>query len=58
MPGSRLQNVAKLAKNDIAGFSNRDTVIIWGGSNDINRIETMRGPKYLNEFVNQRTQML
>jgi len=58
MPGSRLQNVTKLAKNDIAGFSNWDTVIIWGGSNGINRNETMKGLKYLNEFVNQRTQML
>ena len=29
MPGSRLQNVTKLAKNEIAGLSNRDFVIIW-----------------------------
>jgi hypothetical protein len=58
MPGLRLQSVTKIAKNEIAGFSNRDAVIIWGGSNDIDRNETMKGLKYLNEFVNQRTQML
>ena len=29
MPGSRLQNVTKLARNEIAGFSNRDALIIW-----------------------------
>jgi len=40
MPGSRLQNVTKLAKNETAGFSNRDAVIIWGGSNDTVLIET------------------
>ena len=54
MPGSRLQNVTKLAKNETAGFSNRDAVIIWGGSTDININETMKGLKYLNDFVNQR----
>ena len=54
MPGSRLQNVTKLAKNGIAGFSSRDAVIIWGGSTDININETMKGLKYLNDFVNQR----
>jgi len=54
---SRLQKVTKLAKNEIARFSNRDAVIIWGSSNDINRNETMKGLKK-NDFVNQRTQML
>ena len=28
MPGSRLQNINKLARNEIAGFSKEDTVII------------------------------
>jgi len=54
MPGSRLQNITKLLKNETAGFSNTDAIIIWGGSNDINRNETMKGLKYLNDFVNQR----
>jgi len=54
MSGLGLQNVTKLAKNEIAGFSNRDAVIIWGGSKDINRNETMKGLKYVNDFVNQR----
>jgi capsular polysaccharide biosynthesis protein len=54
MPGSRLQNVTKLAKDEIAGLSHRDVVIIWGGSNESNRNETNKGLKHLNEFVNQR----
>jgi hypothetical protein len=54
MPESRLQNVMKLARNEIAGFSNRDAVIIWGGSNDVNRNKTVKGLKYLNELVNQK----
>ena len=52
--GSRLQNVTKLTGNEIARFSNRDAVIIWGGSNYVKRNEKMKGLKYLNEFVNQR----
>ena len=54
MPGSRLKNVTKLAKNEIDGLSNSDAIIIWGGSNDINRNETVKGLKHMNEFVNQR----
>jgi hypothetical protein len=55
MPGSRLQNITKLAKNEIAGLSNGDAVIIWGSSNDVNHNKTMKGLKYLNDFVNQRS---
>jgi hypothetical protein len=55
MPGSRLQNITELAKNEIAGLSNGDAVIIWGSSNDINCNETRKGLKYLNDFVNQRS---
>jgi len=46
MPGSRLQNVTKLATNEIGGFSDSDAIMIWGGSNDINRNETLKGLKY------------
>ena len=54
MPGSRLQNITNLARNEIAGFSKEDTVIIWGGSNDVNRNESTKGLMNLNEFVDQR----
>ena len=47
LPGLRLQNVMKLARNETVGFSNRDVVIIWRGSNDVNRNETMKVLKYL-----------
>jgi hypothetical protein len=54
MPGSRLQNVTKLASNEIEGLSHSDAVVIWGGSNDINRNELMRGLMHLHDFVTQR----
>jgi hypothetical protein len=53
MPGSRLQNITKLPRDDIAGLSHKDTVIIWGGSNDVNRNETNNGLNHLNAFINQ-----
>jgi hypothetical protein len=55
MPGSRLQNITKLAKKKIAGLVNRDAVIICGGSNDVNQNKTIKGLKYLNDFVNQKS---
>jgi hypothetical protein len=54
MPGSRLQNVTKLTSNEREGLSHSDAAVIWGGSNDVNRNESMKGLKHLNDFVNQR----
>jgi len=53
MPGSRLQNVTNLTRNEISGLSQSDALIIWAGCNDINRNESMKSLKYLNDFVNQ-----
>jgi hypothetical protein len=41
MPGSGLQNVTKLASNEIVGLSHSDALVIWGGSNDIKRNKSM-----------------
>jgi hypothetical protein len=54
MPGSGLQNIVKLARNETASFTKKDLVIIWGGANDANRNKSMKGLKNLNEFVNLR----
>jgi len=37
MPGAGLQNITKLAKSEPTTFTNSDTVIVCGGSNDVNR---------------------
>jgi len=55
MPGSRLQHVTKLTRDEIAGLSHKNAVIIWGGSNDVNRNETNNGLNHLNEFFNQNS---
>jgi len=54
MPGSRLRNITQLARNEIARFSQEDLVIIWGGANDVNKNESMKGLMNLQEFVELR----
>ena len=54
MPGSRLDKITLLAKNEINALTKEDVVIIWGGSNDINKNETSVGLKHLNKFVSHR----
>jgi len=56
MPGWRLQNITKLAKNEIAGFSKQDIVIIWGGSNYVNRNESNEGPKEFEQISRPKNQ--
>jgi len=54
MPGSGLRNVTKLATKEIDSFTKEDLVIIWGGANDVNKNESIKGLKNLHEFVEQR----
>ena len=35
IPGVGLYNVTKLASNELATLTDRDVVVIWGGSNDV-----------------------
>ncbi|GFG35717.1 hypothetical protein Cfor_10551 [Coptotermes formosanus] len=51
MPGARLKNIICLATKEISSLNKDDAVIIWGGSNDINKNEVNIGLKYLKYFV-------
>jgi lysophospholipase L1-like esterase len=53
MPGSRLRNITKLAKKEITGFTKEDLVIIWGGANDVNKNDSIKGLRNLHEYVRQ-----
>jgi hypothetical protein len=37
MPGSGLANITALAHEEILNLTSDDAVVIWGGSNDVNR---------------------
>jgi len=54
MPGAGLQNIANLAKSEITTLTNSDTVIVCGGSNDVNRDRSQAGLNSLKKFVNLR----
>jgi hypothetical protein len=43
MPGSGLANITALAHEEILNLTLDDAVVIWGGSDDVNRNETSLG---------------
>jgi hypothetical protein len=53
-PGARLNSVTQLVKNELAALTRSDTIIVWGGSNDVYKNETQQGLKSLYNFVNQK----
>jgi hypothetical protein len=55
MPGAGLQNITNLSKNEVTTLTKSDTVIVCGGSNDVNRNESQAGLNSLENFVNLRT---
>jgi len=46
---------SQLAKNELATLTKSDTIIVWGGSNDVYKNETQSSLKFLYNFVNRRT---
>jgi hypothetical protein len=60
MPGAGLQNITQAEKNEIRRLNRKDSVIIWGGSNDINKNETSIGLKHIMNFIlqNQHTNII
>jgi len=55
MPDAGLQNITKLAKSEVSTLTNRDMIIVCGGSNDVNRNMSQMGLNSLKNFVNLRT---
>jgi hypothetical protein len=50
-PGSKLDNITSMAKNEINKLTKKDTVVIWGGANDIAKQESGKGLTHLLNFV-------
>ena len=55
IPGASLNNITQLAKKELTNLTRSDTVIVWGGSNDVYKNEALTGLKCLYTFVSQRT---
>jgi hypothetical protein len=50
-PGSKLENITNIAKKEINELTKKDTVVIWGGANNIAINESEKGLTYLSNFV-------
>jgi hypothetical protein len=46
-----------LADKEVSILGENDTVIAWGGANDISKNEANTGLKHLRKFVNSRQNM-
>jgi lysophospholipase L1-like esterase len=55
LPGACLRDITKLAKNELTNITLKDTIVIWGGANDIYRNEAKSGFRCLHNFIKQRT---
>jgi len=51
MPEAGLAHITTLAQEEIPNLTPYDAVVIWGGSNDINKSETSRGLTHLTELT-------
>jgi hypothetical protein len=51
MPGSRLENITLLANKEIKNLHRDDFVIVFGGTNDINKNESNTGLQHLKRFA-------
>jgi hypothetical protein len=54
MPGARIQNIVQLCDQEVNSLTKEDMVILWGGSNDVVKNETMNGLRHLRKFVNKK----
>jgi len=50
MPGARFKNITNLA-DEVSKLGKKDTVILVGGFNDINKNETNFGLRHLGKFI-------
>ena len=50
-PGSTMSHITQSAKKQIRSLTKNDTVIIFGGTNDVARNQTEIGQKHLQNFV-------
>lgn len=55
-PGMCLDVITTSAKEEMKKMTKKDTVVIWGGSNDIARNNTDNGLRHLQQFVERNDQ--
>jgi hypothetical protein len=54
MSRARIQNIVQLCDQEVNSLTKGDMVILWEGSNDVAKNETMNGLRHLRKFVNRK----
>jgi hypothetical protein len=54
MPGARTQNIVQLCEQEVNFLTRDDMMILWGGSNDVAKNETMNGLRHLRKFISRK----
>jgi 2-oxoglutarate dehydrogenase complex dehydrogenase (E1) component-like enzyme len=57
MRGARIQNIVQLCDQELNSLTKEDMVILWGGSNNVAKNETMNGLRHQRKFVNRKKNM-
>jgi hypothetical protein len=52
VPGARLHSITELFSQEMNLLTRKNTIILWGGSNDIVKNEAVRGLRSLRKFMN------
>ena len=53
-PGSRLEEITRMARMETEELTSQDMVVIWGGANNIAKNESDKGLEYISNYVKQR----
>jgi hypothetical protein len=57
IPGACLNNITKLAKNELVNLTRSDTIIVWGGSNDVCKNETQASDVCILSSIEEQMQI-
>jgi hypothetical protein len=54
MPGLRLKSITNVAKKEIATLTRDDVIVMWGGTNNIDKNESSKGLSHISSFAKNR----
>ena len=55
-PGADMETIISTSIKSVEKFTNKDTVVVWGGARDVGKNESAKGLHQLKNFVEQNNQ--
>jgi hypothetical protein len=56
-PGANLQTIVNAPTKTIAKLTNKDVLVVWGGTRDVGRNETAKGLHQIRNIVDNHSQI-